>query len=145
MAVLESEIYNNVIEAGKKAVAALQNNDLENFEIYAEQGWQRFPEHKENWNQAYNYAKMTFNGFFKNGRLEMGKKWLNRMIDVNNNLHQSDEETSFYIGKYYFETQNYEKALNEFKSVVKEAGLRYFENEDKKYLDFYKNPQKYIK
>lgn len=145
MALLESEIYNKVIEVGKKAVAALQNNDLDNCDKYAEQGWQQFPEPKENWNQGYNYAKSFFKSALKNGRFETAKKWLNRMIANNNRLHNFDEECQFYVGEYLFETGEYEQALANFKEIVKEAGLRYFKNEDPKYLDFYKNPQKYIK
>jgi len=143
MAVLETEIYNNVIEVGKKAVAALQSNDLENFEQYAEQGWQKFPEPRENWNQAYNYAKMVFNGAFKNGRFETVKIWLNRMIANNNNLHNFDGEIEFFIGIYKFEVGLYEEALEYFMIATREGGgVRYFENQDKKYREFYKNPEK---
>ncbi|WP_324027790.1 hypothetical protein QSV08_07545 [Maribacter sp. BPC-D8] len=144
MAVLESNTYSNIVEVGKKAVTALKNHDLEAFEKWAEQGWQLFPEPKENWNQGYNYAKMVFKGVFDNQKFESAKLWLNRMISNNNHLHNFDGECQFYEGKYLFETGEFEKALSNFKGVVKDAGLRYFE-EDKKYLDFYKNPHKYIK
>jgi hypothetical protein len=76
---------------------------------------------------------------------ELTKKWLNRMITVNNNLNQSDEELRFYIAEYEFDNGDYENALINFKEVVRIAGKRYFEGEDPKYLDFYKNPNKYIK
>ena len=145
MAEFESNIYNEIIEIGKKAVVALQSNHLEKFEEYAEKGWEVFPEPKNNWNQGYNYAKMVFKGAFNNKKLELAKLWLNRMIANNNCLHLEDEECQFYVGKYLFETNEYEKALANFKEVVKIAGFRYFEDEDPKYLDFYKNPHKYMK
>jgi tetratricopeptide (TPR) repeat protein len=145
MAVLDSSIYNGVVELGKKAVAALQIDDLNNFEQYAEQGWNLFPEPKTNWNQGYNYAKMAFKGFIQNHRFESAKRWLNRMIEINNNLQLFNAEVWFYVGKYYFETGEYENAHKEWEAVVKDAGLRYFDGEDKKYLDFYKHPEKYMK
>lgn len=76
---------------------------------------------------------------------ENAKKWLNRMIDVNNNLHQSNEELKFYIGMYLFETGDFKETLDKFQFVVKEAGMRYFSSADKKYLDFYKHPEKYMR
>jgi len=143
MALLDAEIYNNVIEVGKKAVAALQRNDWENFEKYAEQGWQRFPEPKENWNQAYNYAKMVYKGFFNNGKFDNAKLWLNRMIAHTNCLHLFHGELEFEIGKYKFETGLYEEALDYFMIATKEGGgMRYFEGEDKKCREFYKSPEK---
>jgi hypothetical protein len=145
MAELESEIYNKIIEVGRKAVSALKSNDLVKFEEYAEKGWELFPQPKENWDYGYNYSRMAFEGSFKNRKFELAKLWLNRMIENNNNLHFSDEECQFYIGKYLFEVGEYEKYLANFKAVVKSAGYRYFEDEDPKYLDFYKNPQKYMK
>jgi len=145
MAELESEVYNKIIDTGRKAVSALKVNDLIEFEKYAEKGWELFPLPKENWDYGYNYARMAFNGAFKNRKFDLAKLWLNRMIENNNNLHFFDEECQFFVGKYLLETGEYEKALANFKEVVKEAGLRYFEDEDPKYLDFYKNPQKYMK
>jgi len=145
MAVLTSEIYNNIIEAGKQAIVALKEQELDKFELFAEKGWDLFPEPKESWNQGYNYAKMVFNGAFKNEKIELAKIWLNRMIANNNNLHLFDDECQYYVGKFLFHTGEYDKALANFKEVVKSAGYRYFDDEDPKYLDFYKNPQKYMK
>lgn len=57
MAVLEAEKYNNVIDFGKKAITSLKENNLDQFSILAENEWDCFPKPKNNWNQAYNYAK----------------------------------------------------------------------------------------
>jgi len=146
MAVLELEIYNKIIEVGKEAVSALKENDLVRFEEYAEKGWNLFPEPKNNWNQGYNYAKMVFNGAFNNGKLELAKLWLDRLIENNDNLHFFDEESQFLAGKYYFEIGNFEKAYKLWREVVRGSGgsnhFRYFEGEDKKYLEFYKKEKK---
>jgi tetratricopeptide (TPR) repeat protein len=110
-----------------------------------EQVWDLYPDPKENWTEAYNTAKYVCDDCFAIKDFLKAKEWLNRMINNNNNLHHSNEECQFYIGKYLFEVGEYEKSLTNFKEVVKSAGYRYFEDEDPKYLDFYKKPQEYIK
>ena len=73
------------------------------------------------------------------------KIWLNRMVENNEALHLSDDEVEHFEAKYYFETGDFKKALEKWKISVKDAGLRYFEDEKKEYLDFYKNPENIIK
>jgi tetratricopeptide (TPR) repeat protein len=109
-----------------------------------EQVWGLYPDPKENWTEAYNTVKYVCDDCFPIEDFLKAKEWLNRMIN-NNNLHHSDEECQFYIGKYLFEVGEYEKSLANFKDVVKSADYRYFEDEDPKYFDFHKNHQKYMK
>lgn len=145
MPVLDQEQYNPIIEKGKEAVAAIKNNDVNTFLEKAEEGWDRFPEPKNNWNQGYNYAKMIFKHLIDNRRLDEAKTWLNRMVDNNNNLHLFDVEVPFNKSKYYFEKGEYKDALELWQQVVTEAGLRYFESEKKEYLAFYNNPDSLLK
>jgi tetratricopeptide (TPR) repeat protein len=145
MAVLEQEFYDKVIEMGRKAVVEYKNNNFDIWEDYAEKGWELFPEPKYNWNQAYNYAKMAFKNNFKQKRFEQAKKWLDRMIEDNNINHSYDGEIEFIIGMYNFETGTLEDAYKMFVEAVKQSGkshYRYFENEDAKYLEFYKKQKK---
>jgi tetratricopeptide (TPR) repeat protein len=144
MAVLEQEIFNNVISIGKKAIESLKLGDIDAFFALSEEAWNQFPKPRNNWNQEYNFTKMVFNHSMKLERLLKARVWLDRMIENNNNLHHSDEECLFYEGKYCFEIREYKTALKKWKTVVKEAGFRYFEDLDPKYLDFYKNPEKYF-
>lgn len=51
-------------------------------------------------------------------------------------------ESLHNIGKYYFETGKYDKAIENWEKVVKDAGFRYFENEKAEYLNFYKKAKK---
>ena len=83
---------------------------------------------------------MVFKHSINNDSVDEAKKWLDRMIANNNNLHLFDIDIDFNEGKYYFETEDFKQALEKWKYVVSEAGLRYFEDEDSKYLEFYKNP-----
>ena len=70
---------------------------------------------------------------------------VNELIENNNNLHLSDDDVWFETAKYQFEVGDYKESYDKLKLVVEDAGFRYFEGEDPKYLDFYKNPEKYIK
>ena len=70
------------------------------------------------------------------------KIWLNKMIKDNNINHDYDGDLEFEIGKYKYEIGLYEEALEYFMIATKEGGgVRYFEGEDKKYREFYKNPE----
>ncbi|MCD7901355.1 MAG: hypothetical protein LUH22_16270 [Bacteroides sp.] len=144
MPLLDTQNYNKVIEVGKKAFEALRSDDIHHFKAYSEEAWDQFPAPRESWNQVYNYAKMVFKGFLEKKKFEEAKLWLNRMIDNNNCLHLFDSDLEFNIGKFYFETGDYQKAYEEWKIVVEDAGYRYFENEKPEYSAFYNNPQKYI-
>ena len=144
MAVLDYALQSQIDKLEDAAYEKLQANDvLASFNL-REQAWELYPDPKENWNEAYNSAKYAFRSAKKVGDHDLVKKYLNRMIAVNNNLHHNDNELTFYIAEYHFDNGDYEESLNRFKIVVEDAGLRYFEKEDPRYLDFYKHPEKYM-
>lgn len=145
MALLNDKLQEKIDDLTELAYQKFQNNLKEDSFKLMEQAWDLYPDPKENWTEAYNTAKCACDDSFIIKDLPRTKIWLNRMIANNNNLHHSDEECKYYVAKYLFESGEYEEALVKFKEVVKEAGLRYFEDEDPKYLDFYNNPQKYMK
>ena len=109
------------------------------------EAWELYPEPKKNWNEAYSLAKEIYQAYLLDEKYDEAKEWLNRMIENNNNLHLEDEDVWFETAKYQFEVGDYNESFDKFKLVVEDAGFRYFEGEDPKYLDFYKNPEKYIK
>ena len=109
------------------------------------EAWELYPEPKKNWNEAYSLAKEIYQAYLLDEKYDEAKEWLNRMIENNNNLHLSDDDVWFETAKYQFEVGDYNESFDKFKLVVEDAGFRYFEGEDPKYLDFYKNPEKYIK
>lgn len=143
MSILDSEHFNKVIEIGKKAVEAFKEKNIIDFEKYSEKAWDTFPNPKSNWNQSYNIAKSFFKQNIELNKLDTAKIWLDRMIDNNNTLHNFDCEVEFYQGLYEFELNNFNTAYSYWKTVVKDAGYRYFENTKPEYLEFYRNPEKY--
>lgn len=143
MAVLDSSIQKQIDRLTDQAYEQIKvGNPEAGFKLY-ERAWELYPDPKNNWNEAYNVARYAADDCFALADFENAKKWINRMIEVNNNLHQSDEELCFYIGKYKFEMQEYEAAWNEFRYAVRMAGMRYFEDEDPKYRVFYNHPERY--
>jgi len=145
MATLDNELQDQIDELVDLAYEKSQKGDkIASFELL-HKAWELYPEPKENWNEAYNTAKYLFDDYFSEGDLAASEKWLKEMLKNNDSLKLSEGEIQHYEGKYYFEVEKYQQAYERFKYAVEEAGFRYFENEDYKYLDFYNNPEKYIK
>jgi tetratricopeptide (TPR) repeat protein len=144
MAELESKLQEKIDKIIDTANGYWDNNKSQYYKFMFE-AWNLYPEPKSEWNQAYNLAKEIFEAYIIEKNFNEAKEWLNKMIANNNCLHLEDDDVRYNVGKYYFETGNYKEAYEKWKEVVKNAGLRYFGSEDPKYLDFYKNPQKYMK
>lgn len=144
MATLDNHLQDKIDELVDLAYEKSQDGDRNaSFQLLFE-AWELYPEPKEQWNEAYNTAKYIFEDYFAIEDYNSSKKWLDEMIKNNDKLNLSEGEVQHFEGKYYFEVGDYQKAQDKFKYVVNEAGFRYFEDEDTKYLDFYRNPEKYI-
>lgn len=144
MATLEKKLQDKIdtlIAEGNKEWDVDRNTY---FKIMQE-AWSYYPQPKNNWNESYLLAEELFEAYLIENDLNEAKKWLNEMISHNNNLHLMDFDLLFNIGKYHFENGEYQKAHNEWANLVRQRGYRYFEGEDPKYLDFYRNPERYIK
>lgn len=136
----EQEKVDELIEL---AYEAEQSGSIDKaLDLYAK-AWDLYPEPKEKWTEAYNTAKYIHGTYMDIKNYPEAKKWLNQMIKDNNINHDYHGELEFMIGKYKYETGSYEEALEYFRMATKEGGgMRYFEDEDKKYREFYKNPEK---
>ena len=143
MGVLEKNIQDKIdylIDEGNE----FWESDRSSYYELLLKAWDLYPEPKNNWNEAYSLAKEIFDSYIIDGNLSDAKKWLNEMINHNNNLHLMDFDLSFNIGKFHFSNKEYQKAFEEWSNLVSQVGLRYFQSEDSKYLDFYKNPERYL-
>ncbi len=143
MTVLDIEIQSKIDDLTNQANENWDNRDIYYSKILS--AWDLYPTPKENWNEAYNTAKEIFEAYIIDEKIDKAKEFLNYMIIHNNNLHLFDYDLSFNIGKYFFEIKQFQKALDEWQNLVNQIGYNYFEDEDPKYLDFYQNPEKYIK
>ena len=145
MAILNEELQEKIDELIDSAFIKFEEGKFEESFSLQKRAWDIFPDPKEQWNEAYNIAKCIYTDYLNVGRFNEAKEWLNKMIENNNNLHLEDEDVWHETAKYQFEIGEYKDSYDKFKQVVEDAGLRYFEDEDPKYLKFYKNPEKYIK
>ncbi|CAM4413399.1 Tetratricopeptide repeat protein [Zobellia nedashkovskayae] len=143
MAILEQEKQSKIDKLRFEADQYFLN-EKEKYYCLKEKAWNLYPEPKNTWNEAYSLAKDIFESYLYEENYIKAKEWLNLMIDTNNVLHLMDEDCPFNIAKFKFDTKEYDDALHTFQEVVKVAGMRYFENEDPKYRNFYLNPEKFM-
>jgi len=124
------------------AYEKMQEGKIEESFKISKKAWAIYPEPKEKWSEAYNIAKYIYLDYMGVKNYSEAKKWLNQMIKDNNINHDYHGDLEFDIGKYKYENGLYEEALEYFMIATKEGGgVRYFEGEDKKYREFYKNPE----
>ena len=142
---------NEITEYGKKAVVELKNSNFLDFEEFAENGFNIFPKSIENIENdeikfrfrdlGYRYIKMVLKGHLSTRNFEIAKKWLDRLVEFDNNIgHLFDREVGFYCGQYFYETENFDEAYKYWREVVRQSGnnrKRYFEGENPKYWEFY--------
>jgi tetratricopeptide (TPR) repeat protein len=145
---------NEILEWVKKAVIEKKNKNFKLFEEYGEKGFDLYPNKRDMEDDdiktlfadlGYRYIKSMVKGYFENGKFESGKKWLDRLVEFNNIIHLFDEEVGFYLGQYFYETDNLEEAYKQWREVVRGSGkshFRAFEGENTKYLEFYKAQKK---
>ncbi|MCF6348444.1 MAG: hypothetical protein L3J20_09120 [Flavobacteriaceae bacterium] len=146
MAVLEKPVQDKIDNLSNKSYDLYESGDKVNSYKLMEDAWELYPEPKENWNESYNTARYALDDLLKDGKIDRALIWYERMTKIQENLGSWEGSYEFYSGKFLFEREKYNEAHEFFKkSVVIRGGLNYFEDEDPKYLDFYKNPEKYIK
>jgi len=146
MAVLEKPIQDKIDNLSNQSYDLYEIGDkVKSYELM-EKAWELYPEPKENWNESYNTARYALDDLLKDGEIERALVWYERMTKSQEKLGSWEGSYEFYSGKFLFESEKQKEAYEFFKkSVVIRGGLNYFEDEDPKYLDFYKNPEKYIK
>lgn len=140
MGILKQEAQQKIDDLRFSANSFYKTDKPKYFQLKNE-AWDLYPEPKNEWNEAYSLAKDFFRVYLRELEHDNAKKWLDKMIDCNNNLHLFDFDIDFNEGKYLFETGQYKEAVVKWKYVVDEAGLRYFGREKPEYLEFYKNPE----
>ena len=137
MAVLDAEIQGKIDEL--RGLGFREKDTIKKFKIM-EKSWELYPEPKTNWNEAYNTARYAFNMAIAAKDQKEARKWLDRMINNNNTLHNNDIQIQHETGKYLYETGDFEGAYDSWDKIVriKMVSYRNFEDEDPKYKKFYK-------
>lgn len=138
MAVLETRLQNRIDALQEEANEHFESNRETYFRLL-QQAWDLYPEPKENWNEAYSLAKEFFLVYLENNELESAGHWLHEMKKNNDTLQLSEGDFQFNEAKFLFETGDHAMAFQRFDEVVKDAGMRYFDEEDARYLEFYRS------
>ncbi|MHC5310895.1 tetratricopeptide repeat protein [Myroides sp. LJL116] len=141
MAILKQELQEKIDALIEQANEHYQTDKSVYYQLMLD-AWELYPEPKNNWNEIYSLASELFTGYLEDNNLSKAKKWLNTMVEINDNLRMDDQDVLFNQGKFLFETADYQKAFECWKEVVRVAGYRYFEGEDPNYLKYYRNPDK---
>lgn len=111
------------------------------------EAFNKIPEPKVEYNESYNYCSYVLNFIIDEGLdAHEAEQWLNELVKIAETQQVWKGDIDFHKGKVYFELNKFEEAHKAFEVSVKEGkGFRYFEGEDPKYLDFYRNSEKYSK
>jgi tetratricopeptide (TPR) repeat protein len=148
---LDEKIQSKIDELMDKSYDKLQEGNYDEYFKLINQAWELYPEPKEKWSESYNTAKYIFKDYMDIKNFDEAKKWLEKMQKINDAYRAwdansgYDEELNFETGKYYYETNNLEEAYKLWREVVHGSGkshFRYFDGENPKYLEFYKNQKK---
>ena len=143
MAILDAERQSSIDSLREEANEYWDKNRKKYFSIIIE-AWNLYPEPKINWNESYSMAREMFEAYLIEKNINEAKKWLDFMIAHENNLHLNEYEIDHNIGKFFYEKGDLEKAYESWDKIVriKMVGYRYFEDEDPKYIKFYKEQRK---
>ncbi len=148
MKIFEKHIEDSINDLMDKSSKAYDDNDNAKSFGYLVQAFEIIPEPRYEYNEAYNYCSYVLDFILEEDyRInEIAEKWLNNLKNIAQRQKCWSGSIDFFEGKTFFRLKDYNKAYDSFqKSIEIGKGFRYFEDEDPKYLDFYKNPEKYKK
>ena len=102
------------------------------------------PEPKKDYGDSSNVIEWMVNNYLQIQDYLNAIVWVEKLGEY---LKNKDilGDWDFLKGKVYFESGDFKKALDNFETSYTKTGKDNFIEQDKKYLDFYKNPQKYMK
>jgi tetratricopeptide (TPR) repeat protein len=123
--------YKNLSQANR--IEILNNLDKE---------WELMPEEKYENEDKSMLALFLANEYISYSVFDKATKWVNILLM---NRLDDPSQVGLYKGKLYFEQKNYEDSYRFFDMAFKDSKERIFKGEDPKYLQFYKDPQKYMK
>ena len=141
---LPEEIYDKFDKMTDEAYELFMNGAYDkSFEKYKE-CLNIIPEPKKDYGDSSNVIEWMVDNYLKIQDYSNAIVWVERLGEY---LKNKDilGDWDFLKGKVYFESGSLEKSLENFKTAYTKAGKDVFIEQDAKYLDFYKNPHKYMK
>lgn len=105
--------------------------------------WKKLPPPKENWDESFHIANSLVEAYTETQQLDEAVHWAKVLQGCDPERLDSGEK-EMILGKALFEAEDYVPAHEKFKVAYSKSKGRQFTEEDPKYLDFYKHPEKYI-
>jgi len=108
---------------------------------HIESEWEKIDDEKYSDGDASLLASMMTDGYISLKNFTKAYFW----VDIYLQNVSFEGTIGFQRGRVDFEAGDYESALLNFKKAFTASKGREFEGEDPKYLDFYRNPEMYMK
>lgn len=136
---LPEEIYDKFDKMSDEAYELFMNKQYEkSFEKYKE-CLNIIPEPKRDYGDSSCVIEWMVDNYLKIQDYSNAITWVEKLGEYLKNKNILGD-WEFLKGKVYFEAGNLVKSLENFKIACTKAGMNIFEEQDPKYLDFYKNP-----
>lgn len=139
---LPQDIYDTFDELTDEAYELFVHKRYdESFQLY-EKCLEMIPEPKQDYGEASNIVEWMVENYLSIGKIKEAIIWAERLGDyLKNKEMMGDEE--FLKGRVYFEAKIFDKSLENFSIAFEKTKGSCFEEKDKKYLDFFRHPEKY--
>lgn len=144
MADLDSKLQNIFDALDEKIETYYENGDGLGIISTELEKWNLLPNPKEKWDESYHIVSSIIEEYLKLKKLDKAFEWAN-IIQECDPERNDDGQKKFILGKVLFEQKKFLDSYDLFTFGFIDTEGRCFEDEDPKYLDFYKNPEKYIK
>lgn len=136
--VLDEKLRLEIYDLLTKAKAEIESDKKDRALVLCEQAWALFPEPKAQWDVSEVVLRAMVIRLRAIGEFE-------KAVGVVGNFLESVSDgydyygPSFFLGTLYFEMGNLDRAFHFFNDANKKSRGRCFQEEDKKYKDFFKN------
>lgn len=133
---VNDEIMKEMRELGAKVREALKNGNVEEAQSLLEQGWRLIPEPKSEYDISISKVLASIRLMAQSGKPSLAFKWIEELKYLP--ISAIDAEPDFLIGMTFFELHDEDKAFLHLERANKLSKGRCFQDEDKKYLEFFK-------
>lgn len=141
---LPNELYEQFDRLSDEAYESfLQKRYYESFRKY-EECLSIFPEPKGDYGDYSNVMEWMIENYLAINDYFNAKKWVEELGLVFKNQGILGD-WDFLKGKVYFESGDFNTAWESFNNAYRKTGVDCFKEQDLKYLDFYRHPEKFIK
>lgn len=137
---VNDEIMQQMRELGAKVREALKNDNAEDAQSLLEQGWRLIPEPKSEYDISISKVLASIRLMAQSRNPLLAFKWIGELKHLP--ISTIDAEPDFLIGMTFFELHDEDKAFFHLARANKLSKGRCFQDEDKKYLEFYKSRTK---